>query len=432
VKPLRPEPAQRGAPERTDGSQLNLDDVVGKRVVETGHHGRVSVHEDNAAGALEVMSRFALSPQLVPYLPPTMAPAATSARVSVLEHPDEAFSAYRKLGVRDLVCEEKHMGARAVVLLCVDADVAARVWGCAQGQTGAVYTRTGRSFFDSDDTDSFLGRLRAAVSATGLWAELGTDWILIDAEILPWSLKAEQLLREQYASVGAAAARVIPVALEGLAAAAARGIDVGGLLSATTARADNAVAFRTAYRHYCWTTNGMEGVQVAPFQILATAGAMYHHRDHMWHLEMADRLVDADPGLVRTTRRVVVATGDRASVQTATQWWEDLTAAGGEGMVVKPMANLVRQGGKGLVQPGIKVRGREYLRIIYGPDYTEPANLDRLRQRHLGLKRSLALREYALGLESLERLVAGEPLWRVHEAVFAVLALESERVDPRL
>ena len=113
------------------------------------------------------------------------------------------------------------------------------------------------------------------------------------------------------------------------------------------------------------------------------------------------------------------------------RWWTELTEAGGEGMVVKPLANLTR-GKRGLVQPGLKVRGREYLRIIYGPDYTEPANLDRLRERGLGLKRSLATREYALGLEALDRAARGEPLWRVHECVFAVLALESEPVDPRL
>jgi protein phosphatase len=100
-------------------------------------------------------------------------------------------------------------------------------------------------------------------------------------------------------------------------------------------------------------------------------------------------------------------------------------------MVVKPLANLTR-GRKGLVQPGVKVRGPEYLRIIYGPDYTEADNLSRLRQRNLGHKRSMALREYALGLESLTRAATGEPLWRVHEAVFAVLAMESEPVDPRL
>jgi hypothetical protein len=131
------------------------------------------------------------------------------------------------------------------------------------------------------------------------------------------------------------------------------------------------------------------------------------------------------------TRRIAVHTGDRASIDAAVDWWEELTGAGGEGMVVKPAANLVR-GARGLVQPAVKVRGREYLRIVYGPDYDAPGNLDRLQQRSLGHKRSMALREYALGLEALERLARGEPLWRVHECVFAVLACESEPVDPRL
>jgi protein phosphatase len=139
----------------------------------------------------------------------------------------------------------------------------------------------------------------------------------------------------------------------------------------------------------------------------------------------------AEPGLITATRSMAADTTDPVSMATATAWWERLTADGGEGMVVKPAANLVR-GRRGLVQPGLKVRGREYLRIIYGPDYAEPANLDRLRSRGLGHKRSLASREYALGLEALDRVARGEPLWRVHECVFAVLALESEPVDPRL
>jgi hypothetical protein len=84
------------------------------------------------------------------------------------------------------------------------------------------------------------------------------------------------------------------------------------------------------------------------------------------------------------------------------------------------------------VQPGLKCRGREYLRLIYGPDYTEPSQLERLRRRGLGRKWGLALREYALGVAALDRMAAGEPLWRVHELVFAILAVESEPVDPRL
>ncbi|MGC1208493.1 MAG: polynucleotide kinase-phosphatase, partial [Ornithinimicrobium sp.] len=341
-------------------------------------------------------------------------------------------SAYRSQGVQEVVCQEKHMGSRAVILLCADAEVAARTWGCDQGQTGVVYTRTGRSFFDPAQTEAFLGQLRTAVGEAGLWVELDTDWILMDAEILPWSAKAEDLLRDQYASVGAAAGRALPAAVDGLRAARERGLDVDELLDATASRSSNASAFTAAYRRYCWSTDGLDGVRVAPFQILATHGTTHHHRDHEWHMAIADRLAAAAPDFVTATRRIIARTDDPESLERATQWWQELTDAGGEGMVVKPLKNLVRNSGKGLVLPGIKVRGREYLRIIYGPDYTEPANLERVRQRRLGHKRSLALREYALGLESLERLVAGEPLWRVHEAVFAVLALESEPVDPRL
>ena len=84
------------------------------------------------------------------------------------------------------------------------------------------------------------------------------------------------------------------------------------------------------------------------------------------------------------------------------------------------------------MQPALKVRGREYLRIIYGPDQDRSDNLARLRDRGLARKRGLALSEYALGLEALHRFVAGAPLRRWPECVLAVLALESEPIDPRL
>ncbi|MGH8826266.1 MAG: polynucleotide kinase-phosphatase, partial [Jiangellaceae bacterium] len=433
-EPVKPFPVAADAPAvEREHDQLDLSDVLGKRVIETGHHGGVTVREDNAAGALEVMSRFALHPRWVPYLPPTMAPVATSKRPDLLEYPTDAFEAYASLGVTDLICEEKHMGSRAVVLLCRDADADAAVgrFGATAGETGAIYTRTGRSFFGRELTEQLLAGLRKSADATGMWNELGTDWVLLDAELLPWSAKAEELLREQYAAVGAAARAVLPPAAAGLELAAGRGIDVSGLLDRTRARAVNAGLFTDTYRRYVWPTDGLQGLKIAPFQVLATEGVPYHDRDHGWHLALADRLVAAAPALVHPTRRMIVNTSDVASLEAATEWWEEMTEAGGEGMVVKPFANLTRTR-HGLTQPGIKVRGREYLRIIYGPDYTQHENLTRLRDRNLGHKRSLALREYALGLESLERCARNEPLWRVHEAVFAVLALESEPVDPRL
>ncbi|MGG8409258.1 polynucleotide kinase-phosphatase, partial [Streptomyces sp. 12297] len=218
--------------------------------------------------------------------------------------------------------------------------------------------------------------------------------------------------------------------------AAARGVDTGDLAVRQGERATDAAAFTEAYRRYCWPTSGLEGVRFAPFQLLAVEGRSLAAVPHDRQLGWLDRLVAADEragtGLLRGTGRIVVDTGDAESVRAGTEWWLRMTADGGEGMVVKPLQAYARGADGRPVQPGIKVRGREYLRIIYGPEYVRPHNLERLRSRHLGHKRSLALREYALGLEALDRLADGEPLWRVHEPVFAVLALESEPVDPRL
>jgi len=448
ARPLAPSPGPGPAPATVpataparDPAVLDVDDVLGRRVVETRLLGAVTVREENAAGALEVMSRFALAPARLVYLPPTMAPVdpAAGEAGNLLEHPQQAFDAYRSDGVGQVVCEEKHMGSRAVVLLCRDAATAAGRFGIDDGTLGTVHTRTGRPFFATALAARLLDRLAAAASAAGLWGELDTGWLLLDTELLPWSAKAEELLRSRYAATGAAALAALPAAVEALEAreqAAGTGRDVAVLLDRLLTRLrdrhEDAEAYVRAYRPYAWPTSGLDGVQVAPFQVLASDGATHHDRDHGWHLAVADRLVEADPALVRPTRRLVVDTGDPDAVRAGTAWWEELTGAGGEGMVVKPLANLTRGTRGGLVQPGLKVRGREYLRIIYGPGYCRPEALERLRHRSGGRKRSLALREYALGLEALERFVAGEPLWRVHEAVFAVLALESEPVDPRL
>jgi protein phosphatase len=122
---------------------------------------------------------------------------------------------------------------------------------------------------------------------------------------------------------------------------------------------------------------------------------------------------------------------DAAETGAVIEWWEKLTVSGGEGIVVKPM-DFVFRGRRGLIQPAIKSRGPEYLRIICGPEYSRPEFLNRLRNRGLSTKRNMALREFALGTEALDRFVNREPLRRVHECVLGVLAMESEPVDPRL
>jgi len=425
-EPVRPLDA---GPARRDPGTLDIRDVQGTRHVETRFGQTVKVREENAAAALEIMSRFAIDPRWLVYLPPTMAPPETSALEHYLEHPAEAFDEYAAAGVTEVACEEKHMGSRAVVVLTRDAAVAESRFGVTDGTTGAVYTRTGRSFFDDPAlTEELVGRLRALAGDAGLWAELGSDWLVLDCELLPWSAKAGGLIREQYAAVGAAALAALPEALAALEAAAGRGLDVGGLHDRTRRRLENAARFREAYARYCGPVSGLQGISLAPFQILACEGhVLATERPHSWHLETLSRLAAAGGGLITPTRHVFTTLADDGSRRAATAWWEELTEAGGEGMVVKPLHPPA-----GRVQPGVKVRGREYLRIIYGPDYTETDQMNALRQRFVGKKRSMALREFALGLEALNRLVAGEPLWRIHEPVFAVLALESEPVDPRL
>ncbi|MFI7665888.1 polynucleotide kinase-phosphatase [Nocardia sp. NPDC049526] len=434
VRPLQATTmATPGGVMHRDPGVLDLDDVLGRRVVETRQHGRVGVREENAGAALEVMSRFAIDPRWLVYLPPTMAPCATTQLDGHLEHPAEAFDYYRSEGVRRVVCEEKHMGSRAIVLVTRSAQAAADRFGVDDGSTGALYTRTGRPFFDdAAQTEELLARVRAAAETACLFEELNTEWLLLDAELMPWSAKAVGLLRNQYAAVGAAARAALGTATDLLTAVAARGLDVTDLAERTAARKTDAAAFTTAYGRYCWPVDGLAGLRIAPFQILAGAGTNYAVRDHDWHLTTVDRLVAADADLFTPTGRKIVDLTDPDSEAAATSWWTELTTAGGEGMVVKPYDAMVRSEGDHLVQPGVKCRGPEYLRIIYGPEYLRDDNLRRLRTRGLGRKRSMALREYALGLEALDRLVAGEPLWRVHEAVFAVLALESEPVDPRL
>jgi protein phosphatase len=425
------QPSERTLQQQQD-DQLDIADVLGKRFIATELRGTVTIREENALAALEVMSRFASDPRWLVYLPPTMSPTETTQAAGLLEHPAEAFAYYRQQDVQRVVCEEKHMGSRAVVIACRDAAAAARRFGVDDGRAGVCYTRTGRPFFEDAALEAaLLARVRAALDASGLWDELATDWVVLDCELLPWSAKAQALLRDQYAAVGAAARVALPASIGVLELTAARGLDVGGLLEDWRARSQLTERYVAAYQRYCWPVSSLDDLKLAPFHLLASAGGVHTDRDHRWHMQTLARVCAADEQLLLATNWREVDLGDPAAEADATAWWTALTEAGGEGMVVKPL-EFVARGPRGLTQPAIKCRGREYLRIIYGPEYTRPEHLERLRARGVGAKRALALREFALGVEALQRFARREPLRRVHECVFGVLALESEPVDPRL
>ena len=452
------EPARPFLPEEPEASALtsqqlhddllDAEDVLGKRIISTRLRSSVTIREENAVAALEIMSRFAANPKWLIYLPPTMSPCETSEQDGFLEYPTEAFSYYRSHGVSQVVCEGKHMGSRAVIIVCRSEEAAQQRFGVVGGETGIVSTRTGRRFFADCELESrLLARIRAAMDASGFWTQFSTDWACLDCELMPWSVKAQELLRSQYAAVGASGRASLPKAVAALRQTAERMAgqvesapgagqssytsDVGRLLDQYERRGEAIGQFVSAYRQYCWPVESLDDLKVAPFHLMATEGTVHTEQDHVWHMETLAALCRHDAALLLATPFKVVDLSDPESQATGLQWWLELTDRGGEGMVVKPH-QFIASGSKGLVQPAVKCRGREYLRIIYGPEYTFPENLSRLRKRGLATKRSLALREFALGIEGLERFVRQEPLRRVHECVFGVLALESEPVDPRL
>ncbi len=412
---------------------IDLADVVGKRAVETRLLRRVTIREENAAAALEAMARFAVDPRWLIYLPPTMSPSETSRKLDLLEHPAEAFAYYSNQGVERVVCEEKHMGSRVILVVCRDEGAARRHFGAEDGRTGICYTRTGRPVFaDRELEDALLARVRAALDAARLWEELATDWVCLDAELMPWSVKAQELLQQQYAAVGAAGCAALAETGATLEQAVSRDEALAPLSDDIQERTELFGRYVAAYRSYCWPVGSVADLRLAPFHLLASEGAVHVDKEHGWHMRTLARLApEGAPLPLMATAWREVDLNDPASEEAAIRWWTELTEGGGEGLVVKPVG-FVAHGRRGLAQPAIKVRGREYLRLIYGPEYTRPDQVDRLRERGLAAKRSLALREFALGIEALERFVRREPLRRIHEAVFAVLALESEPVDPRL
>ena len=427
---------------------LNIDDVIGKRTLNTKLKSSININAENSAAALELMSRFAVDPHWLIYLPPTMSPCETSNLPLYLEYPSEAFDYYKTRGTGKVICEQKHMGSRAVIVLCRDSEAAAKRFGIADNTFGCIYTRTGRPFFDNSQTETaILLRLEKALTNSSFWKDFNTDWICIDAEIMPWSAKAQSLLKEQYAPAGRAGRSALSMAANAIKQAAdtyneASGtivqlehqhvkVDLEQLLAKFSKREEAVSLYTEAYRRYCWEVKNIDDYRIAPFHILASEGKTWSGENHINHMECIKKYITGSDPIFIATNYLEIDLLDANSVTSGIKWWEELTDSGGEGMVVKPFDFIALKGAE-LIQPAVKCRGREYLRIIYGPEYLLSGNLERLKKRSLNKKRHLALNEFALGMEALERFTKKEPLYRVHECVFGVLALESEPVDPRL
>ncbi|MEM9986989.1 MAG: polynucleotide kinase-phosphatase, partial [Bacteroidota bacterium] len=188
VRPLQVEETEVLSSQQAYDDLLNIEDVIGKRIVQTRLRNNLTIREENSIAALEVMSRFAINPKWLIYLPPTMSPCGTSELPGFLEHPDQAINYYKRRGVKKIICEEKHMGSRAVLVICQDEAAAQQRFGISNEGIGVCYTRTGRNFFNDRTLEKeFLAHVNQALTQSSFWEKHDTTWVCLDAELMPWS-----------------------------------------------------------------------------------------------------------------------------------------------------------------------------------------------------------------------------------------------------
>lgn len=411
---------------------LEISSFFGERTLQAvGSFIRVS-REQMEAG-IEATTCHAIDPRRLIYIPPTMSPCESSAKPDLLEHTDEALAYYRSKGLNHVVLQEKHMGSRACLLLCRDEGVANRWFGASF--LGDCWTRTGRRFFDGNIHTQVIAEAHRLAYSGGLFDS--REWALLDCEIMPWNLKAAGLLVKQYAATGTALSRVSRAMID---AAKNLGDRIGW--NETTGRHNDpcikmdtdARDFITSYRNHCQPMRGLSDVRIAPFHLLADDLKVYEDHDNTIRNDLVPLMPPIDvqntpTGLFVPTQSLCINIGD---MDAASEFFDRVTSVGGEGVVVKPTTGLLPGEANQRIQPAIKVRGKDYLRIIYGPHYLWPEHLERLKKRGVDRKRRLAAQQAALGLEALRRFVGCAPIASVHECIIGILGLDSESLDPRL
>ena len=425
IRPLAP-----AAPSATPSRLPDATSLLGTGFVTTRFGRGISVQAGQAAAAFETLARFAADPRWLLHLPPTTATVEASHLDGWLERPEDAFDHYAKASLAKVCVQEKHMGSRAIIVACRDDSVARERFGDPR-RLGAVTSKGGRPFFDAEAEEAFLvDAVRAAMEGAGLWDELATGWVVLDGEALPWNAKAEPLIRDTFAATASAGAEAAEAARSVFEAAAARGVQgMAALATAAKARGEAIAAFRRAYGAFVIPYKGIGDLRFAPFHVLAAEGRVFAEEGHRWHMQLAERLAAAGGETLRPTAWREVDLADPDQRASCVRWWEEMTTAGREGFIVKGPHLAPLPGG---TAPSVKVRGRDYLRIIYGAEYDRPDILPSLKRRATARKRTLARVGTALGLESLALFAEGASTARVHAMVAASIAIASEPLDSRL
>lgn len=437
---LSDHPAKRGIALAIEGKPTAL-----RLLIPPGEPGRELTRETNSSvvpelpllqgyslrqreHALRMFTQMNIDRRWLIYLPSGIASMQTKTASGDLESVEEAFNYYRDEQIETVVVEEKHMGSRAIVVLCRDVDAAKQRFGVEGEIPGCVYTRNGRKFFSDGDTEAvFIDRVQEVLSRSNFWTRFSTDWVCLDGEIKPWAIKASEssedsdLVEAGKAALGATA--------ELLGRDSETKVYWQQQIDTELAALDG---YDSLFKHYRKQDSSLSSWEFAPFHILATEGHTYFDRTHLWHMETVQRLSRSGGGFLIPTRFQVVTIGKRCSRKAAEQWWGEIAKAGEEGFVVKPLV-FVPSGRRGLAQPALKCRTREHLRLVYGPNYDSRESLELLLDRgsfhQRRNKHRRILRQFKLSMEGLNRFIQRNSLDAVHECALGVLAEEVAPIE---
>lgn len=397
----------------------------------TTAHGKVFASKKYTKEALEFASTRMDRMEHAFYIPPTMSPTPTTSELAdFLEHPKEAFEYYREKGVSHVVCQKKHMGSRAYITLYKTEEVAKEYTNIKT--LGKILSRNSAPFFKKDVEEKVVKQLHEDLQP--YFEKNQTDFILLDCEIMPWNLKSAGLIRAQYGLTSNVAIHTRELHIQRLQEFQEnRNVLVTEELQDAEKKLDNAKRFHKAFTYYCWDSDvhKLEGIQIAPFHVLAFSKGANFNKTNEWHMKQAQELSTLSSLIVPTEYKLIDLDKEE-EVEEATNWWLEMTKQGHEGMVMKPLDFLSYDENEELIQPAIKIRGREYLRIIYGMDYLEEENLGFHKTRSASKKMKNAIQEFTLSLESMTRFLQKDTVERVHEVIIAALSHANEPMDPRL
>lgn len=402
------------------------------KMVETEVMGNLPVPLTEYMTAVDVVNQIPIHPKRLIYQPPTMCFPVTSEQEGFLEHPSDIFAYYKKVGVQSVICEQKHMGGRVTLLVCKQTQVAKKRFALPDGQRSSCLYRvkpdaSAYEFLQWEHelrSKGLFKHLESVIDASGIWESIEANWLLLDCELMPWAISNEPIqgVTELYTGLAAVGLESLEITIETLKGLSKTNDIAHTLVSSLSEDHNNLLSYRDVYRNYCKPVSKLEDIQVAPFHILASDKGLYTHASHEWHLKIAEILSEKDPlDVIQKTEHIYVDLSSEKEQEEAIEWWTELTHAGVEGMVIKPL-HFTEFNNDALVQPAIKCRGKDYIRMVYGPNYLN--HLDALRQRVTTTKERLAFFEFALGTEGLKRLIDQKPTSQVLECFIATLALE--------